>query len=240
MTLIQFLKTVSALILFLMSVQVPASTEGNHGHAGHVRHNMLLYGVEPVFASHIVYKEPHNYQLILQLGLDELARSTYLKIRNEHPEVRQFLLLDPLDLNEFASTDSLTGSLLYEELDGKRHVLLERITIPKKSYKVIYFEKLPVSLGSEGARLGASGQLHSPLIEPSLSFFGVKKIRDGYWARVQGKKQDGSSQARGDFGCEASGLKEFLLNQCQTSGLIDCEVVSIEPLYCSPSQKCQC
>ncbi|MDZ4661982.1 MAG: hypothetical protein SGJ18_10240 [Pseudomonadota bacterium] len=108
----------------------------------HPKHNMILLGEGPVFASHIVYKKPHNYQVILELNLDDDTRAEYRKLKARHPAELFIFLLDSMDINEIATASSISGDILYENTQGARHVVIPNITITKEKFKIIYFEEL--------------------------------------------------------------------------------------------------
>jgi len=137
------LKSLLALVLFY------SATAFAHDHAQHPPHNMILLGTQEVFASHIVYKQPHNFQVILQLQLDNAAKEAYLKSKAEHPESLHIFLLDPMDIKEISSQTSISGKLLYEDSEGNRQTILEGVVLPKDRFKVIYFDEVPLSLESK-------------------------------------------------------------------------------------------
>jgi hypothetical protein len=46
-------------ILALITICLGSFNASAHDH--HVKHNMVIFGEDQVYASHIVYKVPHNY-----------------------------------------------------------------------------------------------------------------------------------------------------------------------------------
>lgn len=70
-------------------------------HEGHAKHNMVLFGEKEIFASHIVYKVPHNFQVILKVQLDDKTRDTYLIEKSKYPTDYSVIYFDelPLDLS---------------------------------------------------------------------------------------------------------------------------------------------
>jgi hypothetical protein len=122
-------------------------TAGSADHAQHhATHNMVLYGDRDVFASHLVYKAPHNFQIILQIQLDPQTRKAYLDERRRHPMERVVLLLDPMPIRDITEAPVLTGTLLRRPEKGPPVVLRERIRLERKNVKLILLNELPLSL----------------------------------------------------------------------------------------------
>ena len=121
--------------------------------AGHVhsKHNMILLGESEIFASHIVYKEPHNFQVILSLNLDEKTKNAYLTAKQAFPKGLFILLLDAIDIKEIAAQEVLTGTILYQDESEQRRVIVPNVTISKDNFRVIYFDELPLSLSPDTA-----------------------------------------------------------------------------------------
>src|SRR4051812_45565102 len=63
------------------------------------KHNMVLFGDSEVFASHVVYKVPHNYQVVLQLVLLNSEKLKLDEARAAFPNDSFFYLLDPMDIS---------------------------------------------------------------------------------------------------------------------------------------------
>ena len=63
------MKNIAVLILIIANLTGVQSFAQDHAH--HAKHNMVLFGDgDTYYASHIVYKEPHNFQVILKINLD--------------------------------------------------------------------------------------------------------------------------------------------------------------------------
>lgn len=112
----------------------------------HPAHNMLLYGTQETFASHIVYLQPHNYQVILDLKLTEEAKTLYLSEKALNPNDTFIFFLDPMEIALIASAESISGKLIRKDAEGTRHVLMSEIVISKENFKLIFFNELPLSL----------------------------------------------------------------------------------------------
>jgi hypothetical protein len=117
------------------------------GHHPHPPHNMVLFGDESVFASHIVYKQPHNFQVILELELPEDVKQAYLAAKQSHPKDRFILLLNPMDIGEIEAADSIGGVIFRRGANGTRTDIWSQVTLSKADFKIIYFDELPLSLG---------------------------------------------------------------------------------------------
>ncbi len=135
----KFIMTLFSLVLISL-----AGYAQDHSH--HPKHNMILMGESQVFASHIVYKEPHNYQVLLQIDFDKVSLDTYLAFKKLHPENLFILLLDPMEIKNIASQDSISGTILYENADGQRTQIITNVFIPKENFRIIYFDEVPLSL----------------------------------------------------------------------------------------------
>lgn len=130
--------------LFLMFITLQSNFM--YGHSGHAKHNMLVFGTDEIFASHLVYKRPHNYQVILTLNFDQETRAAYLIFRQNRPFALVKFLLDHSDIAKIESMEALTGPLLYEDEAGKNQEILPNISIPRKDFKILYLEELPLAL----------------------------------------------------------------------------------------------
>lgn len=135
----KFIMTTLSLVLISLSGY-------SQDHSHHPKHNMILMGENQIFASHIVYKEPHNYQVLLQIDFDEVTRETYLASKKLHPDDLFILLLDPMDIKDITLQASISGTLLYENPDGQRTQVITNVFIPKENFKIIYFDEIPLSL----------------------------------------------------------------------------------------------
>ncbi len=132
------------LFLILLSV---VSFSQDHSH--HPKHGMVLIGDSSIYASHIVYKDPHNVQVLLKINFNEAAKQKYFETRISKPTDLLIFVLDSMDIKEITKVDSLIGSLMYEDQDGTRHMLLKDIQLQKKDFEVLYFSELPLSLKSD-------------------------------------------------------------------------------------------
>ncbi len=114
--------------------------------SAHAKHNMVLFGGSEVFASHIVYKQPHNYQVILSLQLSPEEKAIYLKALQANPQQQFIYLLDHMDIKDIASVDAISGTVFYyDEAETKQEVIAS-LKLTKENFRIIYFSELPLSL----------------------------------------------------------------------------------------------
>lgn len=112
----------------------------------HTTHFMVIYGEgEGIYASHVVYKQPHNYQVILKLNLDQESRSAYEAAARKYPGIALNFLLDHMDLRTITSAESISGMIMARK-DGQVLEEIRRVTLRKSEFKVLYFKQLPLSL----------------------------------------------------------------------------------------------
>jgi hypothetical protein len=128
-------KLITALALTL------ATNAAAHG-GQHPPHKMLLIGETEVFASHIVYTKPHNYQVILQLRWDSAAQEKYLSERHLHPKDQFIYLLDSMDIGEIRSSDRIAGTVYRIDENGNRTDLFP-LELAQPRFEVLYFAEIP-------------------------------------------------------------------------------------------------
>ena len=109
---------------------------------------MIIFGTSPTYASHIVYKVPHNYQVLLEIHFDEVTQARYLEEKARHPDEQYILLLDAMDISEIASVDKVTGRLFRENASGEEAPVADEVVLPRAAYRVIYFNEVPMPSGS--------------------------------------------------------------------------------------------
>lgn len=115
--------------------------------ASHPSHNMLLFGSEEIYASHIVYKSPHNFQVILKLRLPDNVKEHYLLLRDSHPDAQIVLLLDPFDISTIATASTISG--LIKVRGSSNRILTPRVTLTRNDFDLVFFNELPLALDGE-------------------------------------------------------------------------------------------
>lgn len=147
MTNIQKLATKCSTFLVLFAAYLFSSVARaeTHDHQ-HVRHNMVLFGEQEVFASHIVYKDPHNVQVILQLSLPSDTKSQYSLERALHPLDTFIFLLDPSNIKEISTQASISGDFRREDAEGQTTIFIPHLELASADYKIVFFDIVPLSL----------------------------------------------------------------------------------------------
>ena len=132
--------------LFVLAL-LSAGTASADPHQHHAKHNMVLFGESEVFASHIVYKVPHNYQVILKLSMEESAREAYLRERRAHPKAEIIFLLDHMHIGEIENAQEISGTVfrVLPEGGGKSEIV-RRTRVARADFQIVYFDELPLSL----------------------------------------------------------------------------------------------
>ncbi len=133
-------------LLTLILIGFLNSAEAAGGHQHHVKHNMVVHGLYEVFASHIVYKEPHNYQVILKLNLDQKTYQTYVNERTKYPKDQFIYLLDDMTIKDIQSIPSISGVLFRNDEQENQIPVVTQMKLNRGQFEVVYFEELPLSL----------------------------------------------------------------------------------------------
>lgn len=141
----RILQNVALLAALALSAGAPAEATTDHDHA-HVEHNMVLYGTNEIFASHIVFKNPHHYQVILGLDLPEEIRARYTAERAANPGARFIYLLDPMSIGAIETAAEISGTIFRRGPDGEKIILARQVRLPRARFKIIFFNTLPESL----------------------------------------------------------------------------------------------
>ena len=115
---------------------------GQHHHQ-HPKHNMIMMGESEIFLSHIVYKVPHNYQVLLKIKLRPSDKAEYLKNKAAYPEQLMILLLDHMEISQIAHAGKLVGTMLRENAAGIR---TEITKVAVESFDLIYLDEVPLNL----------------------------------------------------------------------------------------------
>lgn len=122
------------------------SDEHNHVMA---KHGMILIGDEKVFASHIVYKVPHNFQVILEVHFSSEIKEKYLSAKSSEPAKLFILVLDSMDIKNIGQQAEITGTIYSEDKDGNRKEIAPGVRLKRDEFSVLYFDELPLSLESK-------------------------------------------------------------------------------------------
>ncbi len=125
-------------------------------HAHHTKHNMVLFGdANSYYASHIVYKEPHNFQVILKVNFDPSVKA---KIENEmrtYPGDQFIYLLGQMDISQISQKPTISGQIFRKTADAIKQIIFEQIDLKADEYSIIYFDELPLSLSNSDSQLSS-------------------------------------------------------------------------------------
>lgn len=135
-----------SMVIALLVTVVTVSAADHGGHHAQVKHNMILYGENEIFVSHLVYKAPHNYQVILKVQFPENIRERYFETKKAHPDDTYIFLLDKMHIAEIGGLESITGTLTRTDSGNVKTVLAESVKVDKADYKVVFFNELPLNL----------------------------------------------------------------------------------------------
>lgn len=87
------LSVFSLIFLFIVSV-----TNAQHEHNTTTTdkpstHGMLIFGKEKIYASHLpMFHSPHNYQIILELELDENTKKLFIQDQDKNPKYNSYTI----------------------------------------------------------------------------------------------------------------------------------------------------
>lgn len=123
------------------------------GHAHHPPHNMLLFGEDRIYASHLVYRQPHNYQVVLRLDLDMATKALVAHEMRSYPNDTFIFLLDSMDISQIEAKPKISGKVFRRSSDETKHPILDKLELESRQYSVIYFSEIPLDL-SEGKIVG--------------------------------------------------------------------------------------
>jgi hypothetical protein len=142
------MKNIFFLTLALLSLMGASGFAQDHSH--HAKHNMVLFGKPGGFyASHIVYKSPHNFQVILKINFDEATEAKIATEMTAYPKEQFIYLLDHMDISDIQKSPSISGQVFRRGEDGSKKVILYSIGLNPSEYSIVYFDELPISLSPD-------------------------------------------------------------------------------------------
>lgn len=158
------MKNITGLILVIINLIGVQSFAQDHAH--HVKHNMVLFGDgNTYYASHIVYKEPHNFQVILKINLDSIVKEKVTSEMQAHPGDQVIYLLDHMDISKINAKPDISGQIFRIAADDSKQVIFEQVNLKANEYSIIYFDELPLSLRASDAQ-GLSQSFSLRKVEP--------------------------------------------------------------------------
>lgn len=129
------------IILSLASVQSFAQD-----HVHHVKHSMILFGeADNYYASHIVYKNPHHFQVILKVHFNSNVKAKIGSEMRAYPSDQFIYLLEHMDISLINQKPAISGQIFRRVVDGSKQIIFEQVELKPEEYSVIYFDELPFS-----------------------------------------------------------------------------------------------
>lgn len=144
--------TFTRFFLFLsLALFTKASFSQDHTH--HAKHNMVLFGESDSFyASHIVYKVPHNYQVILKINFDSNSKEIIKNEMISNPKDQFILLLNHMDIRQINEMPILSGQIFRRSQYRLKTMIFPLVTLNPNDYTIIYFNELPLSLETQNLK----------------------------------------------------------------------------------------
>jgi len=105
-------------------------------------HGMLIFGTNKIYASHLpIFHSPHNYQVILELDLDSIAKQKFVADQRSHPEFTAYTIEpEKFILPEMiANPKPFTANIYRGHFERGGMMIAENVSVKIK--QVIYFEK---------------------------------------------------------------------------------------------------
>ena len=140
-----FFKLIIGAAIFI-SLHSVAWCEEGHSHG--TKHKMVLFGEKEVFASHIVYKVPHNFQVIIKIIMDDADKEKYIAAKAANPSAQFIYVLNPMNIGEIASASEISGSVVFVGEDDHQNEVIPNVKISRSHFEIIYLDELPLSLAS--------------------------------------------------------------------------------------------
>jgi hypothetical protein len=146
-------------------------------HSHHPPHNMALYGNKgAVYLSHLVYKAPHNYQVILKVNFPEKYGQLFSELES-HPDDQFIMVLENLEIGRIQEKPALNGMILRIDQRGSKDLIFDKASLEPSDYSIIYFAELPLSLATNS---GASNIVATRSHE-GCQWMGA--LMGGWWCR---------------------------------------------------------
>ena len=130
---------------------------GQHEHEAHGVHGMLLLGDEALYLSHLpMFSAPHNFQVILEVSLDDVAQDAYLSDRAAEPDAIHTFVPEPFSITELSPEDEapaqtlIPGDVFHGHFERGGEELVAGATAEVRS--VVEFSELDVTAEHEGDR----------------------------------------------------------------------------------------
>ena len=157
---------------------IGAEMSEQHTHAGgHSEdsstgvHGMLLFGEEVLYLSHLpMFASPHNFQVLLEVGLDDAAREAFLSDRHVAGDGIHTFVPQPFPIAELApradgpARTSIEGTIFRGHFERGGEPIAEGVVT--EVHRVVHFSELDVGAKRTEDReltylcFGRAGRLH--------------------------------------------------------------------------------
>lgn len=112
-------------------------------------HGMLLFGEEVLYLSHLpMFARPHNFQVLLEVGLDDAAREAFLSDRHVAGDGIHTFVPQPFPIAELApradgpARTSIEGTIFRGHFERRGKPIAEGVVT--EVHRVVHFSELDV------------------------------------------------------------------------------------------------
>jgi len=137
--------------------QAPSEGSDHHHHDTTGIHGMLLFGEDVVYLSHLpMFSTPHNFQVILEVELDERARRVYLSDRAADSETIHTFQPEKFPIAELSPAEGgparteIRGNVFHGHFErGGKEIVADAVATVRS---VVEFEELDVEAKHDNDR----------------------------------------------------------------------------------------
>lgn len=144
---------------------------GHSEHSSIGDHGMLLFGEEVLYLSHLpMFASPHNFQVLLEVGLDDAAREAFLSDRHVAGDGIHTFFPQPFPIAELApradgpARTSIEGTIFRGHFERRGKPIAEGVVT--EVHRVVHFSELDIGAKRTEDReltylcFGRAGRLH--------------------------------------------------------------------------------
>lgn len=135
-------KFTASFVFFTLIFCGLAQAEHQHSTDRPAVHGMLLFGSDHIYLSHLpMFHPPHDYQVILQVGLSNAAKNSYLNAKKQHPEISIFTIVpEPFVLPDKIAPNKQFSAQIFLGHFERGGVPISG-SVPVTIEKVLFFKK---------------------------------------------------------------------------------------------------
>jgi len=133
-------------VIFALFTSIMAFGGGSHEHPPvHKKHSFVFVDRNAEYATHVVYKKPHNFQV--NIRLKPLPLLPYIaEAMASFPEQSFFIQFNPFDISKMNEKPDLSATIVREDSSGQLIPIAKDFSLVAGNYEVTYFEELPLDL----------------------------------------------------------------------------------------------